>query len=387
MPNFCGYPDGPCELSYGEHIHHHRSRDLVSSPWERGEPTFDERVQRERQTMTGRFTARGAAPAAKPAGSAPASPPATRHKRMTLEAMSTSSGILREPHRILIYGVGGVGKTTFLAESPKPAFIDTQGGSLRMDVMRFPRPESYQDVLDAIDELINGEHDRETLCIDLLDDVEDLLWKHICKRDDKVNIEDYGYGKGYKVALDEWRSFAARLERLRRARSMRVIFAAHSFIRKFQNPEGEDYDRYGLQVHELAAGFIRGWCDTVLFARHETFARTVRKRTRGVSTGARLLQTIETAAYYAKNRDYLPDTLDFDWTAFAEAVENGTKPEVIRAEIQQLADQVDADTHAKVIAAVANAGDDPNQLARVLNRLREIVPSNQTQQQTEESAQ
>jgi hypothetical protein len=315
-------------------------------------------------------------------------PASDQPMRMRLTAVT--SGISSEPQRILIYGVGGVGKTTFFAEAPSPIFIDTQDGTKRLGVARFPRPQSWQDVLDALNELIDTDHSYKTLAIDLVDDLESLLWAHICKRDDQENIESYGYGKGYKVALVEWRMMLSRLERLRREKNMQVGFVAHSLIRPFKNPEGEDYDRYTLQLHEQAAGLLRGWCDTVLFARHETLLKTdpKKKRTRGISTGARVIQTVETAAYYAKNRDNLPDTLPLDWAEFEAAIEAGApaSPDALRAEIDELAQQLDEETRAKVQEHVTSSGEDATRLVRILNKLREKVQPQQ-QQTTQESAQ
>jgi hypothetical protein len=302
---------------------------------------------------------------------------------MSIEAVT--GGIVQEPHRILIYGVGGVGKSTFLSEAPNPIFLDTQAGTTRLDVQRFPRPESWEDVLEAIDTLIETEHPYQTLAIDLLDDIEQLLWASICKRDGQENIEGYGYGKGYKVALVEWRQLIAKLERLRR-KGMLIGFVAHASIRPFKNPEGEDYDRYTLQIHEQAAGLLRGWCDTVLFARHETVLKTdpKKKRTRGLSTGARVIQTVETAAYYAKNRDNLPDTLPLDWAEFDLAVSVGQPADQssVQAEIAELLAQVvDEKLRTAVNAADTSAGDDASRLVRVLNRLREKVqPQNPHEQ-------
>lgn len=305
--------------------------------------------------------------------------------RMKLGAVT--AGAAKEPARVLIYGVGGVGKTTFLSEAPRPIFIDTQGGAARLSVARFPRPNTWDHVLEATDELIHSDHQYQTLAIDLLDDLEAMLWTHICLRDGQENIEGYGYGKGYKVALVEWRALLARLERLRREKGMLIGFVAHSTVRPFKNPEGEDYDKYTLQIHEQAAGLLRGWCDTVLFARHETLLKTdpKKKRTRGISTGARVIQTVETAAYYAKNRDNLPDTLPLDWAEFEAATEAGApaSPDALRAELAELKAQCDADTQVKVDAEIAKSGDDSARLVRVLNKLREKV---QPQQQTQESS-
>ena len=293
---------------------------------------------------------------------------------MTLE--SVLSGVQKDPHRILIYGVGGIGKSTFASEAPTPIFLDTQDGTGHLPVKRFPRPNTWDDVLDSINELVEHDHPYKTFAIDLLDDLEALIWAHICKRDGHSNIEDYGYGKGYKVALNEWRLLLARLEQLRREKKMSIIFTAHAQVKAYKSPLTEDYDRYSLQIHEAASGLLRGWCDTVLFAQHEVVLKVdpKKRKTRGISTGARLIQTVETAGYHAKNRDNLPDTLPLDYAAFAQAVESGqpADPSEVRAEIAALSVDLDADTLGKVEQSVSAAGDDSTRLVRVLNRLREI---------------
>jgi hypothetical protein len=308
-------------------------------------------------------------------------PPAPR--RMTLAAVS--SGVVPQPLRVLMYGVGGVGKSTFFSEAPNPIFLDTQAGTSRLDVKRFPRPTTWQDVLDAVDELTTAQHDFQTFVVDLLDDVEALLWAHICNRDGMENVEGYGYGKGYNVACNEWRGLVSRLERLQRERKMAVCFVAHSVIKTFKNPEGEDYDRFSLNLNDRAGGLLRGWCDTVLLARHETVLRTdpKKKRTRGLSTGARIIQTVETAAYYAKNRDSLPDTLPLDWAEFAAACEakQPAEPSAVRAEIERLLSQVNDDAVTNAVRGhVASSGEDASRLVRILNKLRERVSSDNNQQ-------
>ncbi len=98
---------------------------------------------------------------------------------------------------------------------------------------RFPEPQTWNDVLQAVDMLRVEQHDHKTLVFDTLDWLEPLLWAHICERDGKKNVEDYGYGKGHVAALDEWRLLVSRLERLRNERGMGVVLLAHSWIKPF----------------------------------------------------------------------------------------------------------------------------------------------------------
>ncbi len=319
----------------------------------------------------------------------PAAPAAPRQRRMTLD--SVSSGVKRAPFRVFLYGDGGLGKSTFFAESPGAIFLDTQDGTANIaGATRFPRtPETWEDVLDAIDELLSKDLPYKTFVIDIIDDVERMIWSYICKRDGKDNIEGYGFNKGPTIALVEWRVLLAKLERLRREKSMNIGIVGHMAVCKFKNPESEDYGMFGPQIDAKASGLIRGWCDTVLFARLETFSKTNAdtKRTRAWSTGTRLVYTNSTAAYYAKNRDNLPETLPLDWAAYAEAVEAGqpASAEAIRTEIQQLLASVEDEALRKAAnEQVTVSGEDAARLVRVLNKLRERV---QPQQQTTEGAQ
>lgn len=299
---------------------------------------------------------------------------------------NATTGIVQAPRRIFIYGDGGLGKSTFLAEAGRTRFIDTQDGTANIPgASRFnPRPETFADVLECIDELTEKDHSYTMLAIDLVDDVEQWIYNHICRRDGKANIEDYGFNKGPAIALNEWRGLLARLERLRTRRGIMIAFSGHAGVNKFKNPEGGDYGRHGPMINEKASALLRGWCDTVLFAREQTFAKTDEtKRTRGFSTGVRVIHTVGTASFYAKNRDNLPDTISLDWGEFDAAVKAGVPAgaDAMLAEIQTLMGRLDAETFAKVQASTEEAGQDPNKLLRVLGRLREKLTENAQDQQ------
>jgi hypothetical protein len=289
--------------------------------------------------------------------------------RMRLDALV--KGKQQAPIRVLLFGVEGIGKSTFGADAPSPIFLGAEDGTSQLDVTRFPQPSAWTDVLDAVRTLQNEEHSFKTLVLDTVDWAEPMLWSHICKRDGQESIEAYGYGKGYQAALDEWRIFLAALERLRAAKGMHVLLLAHSAIRPFKNPEGEDFDRYELKLNAKAGGLLKEWCDAVLFANFETFASkdSKTKRVRGVSTGARLIYTERRAAYDAKNRYGLPDQLPLSWADFFAAVQSGqpADPGTLIAEIERKAKQVGGDLEKKAAEGLKRAGTDATKLAQLNN--------------------
>jgi hypothetical protein len=201
-------------------------------------------------------------------------------------------------------------------------FRDEDGGDI---------PRSLSELCTGIDDLVESNHDFRNVAIDTIDALESrLLWPHVVKErgeGDVTSIEGFGYGKGYVFALDAWRTFLSRLDRLRN-RGLGVILLGHSVVKSFKNPEGEDYDRYQLKLHDKAAGLIKEWCEVVGFLRFEEGAqklkgdKSVAKRARGWASGRRLLHLERTAAWDAKSRLNLPTEIEIDrdhpWAPFAQ---------------------------------------------------------------------
>jgi hypothetical protein len=287
---------------------------------------------------------------------------------MTLE--SVIKGKQASPIRILIHGVDGVGKSSFAAAAPEPIFIGVEDGTDHLDVARFPVPETWDDITEAISALTRQPGEYRTAVVDSLDFAEPILWRHICDQQKVDTIEDVGggYGRGYGLALDHWRSFLAALERLQRERGLNVVLIAHSLIKKFANPQGDDFDRYILKLNEKAAGLIREWCKGVYFANYETYAvKDKAKRVRGVSTGARLLYTQRTAAYDAKDRYSLPESIPLSWPAFEAGVKAAkpADPKMLLEEIHRKATCLAHAEQEKVTAALGRAGDDAMKLSQL----------------------
>jgi hypothetical protein len=227
------------------------------------------------------------------------------------------------PLRVLLYGVEGVGKSTFAAGAPAPIFLCAEDGTGHLDVERFAPPRTWLEVLEAVDVLRTEQHDRRTLVIDTLDWLEPLCWAYVCEQANEKSIEGFGYGKGYVAALDAWRVLIARLDGLRAAKGMHVIVLAHSVIRPFKNPDASvgDFDRYELKLHTKAAGLWKEWCDCVFFAQFDTFSKKEKDgRTKGISSGERTIHSERTAAFDAKARIIgLATEFPLSWQAFSEA--------------------------------------------------------------------
>ncbi len=226
------------------------------------------------------------------------------------------------PVRVLIYADGGVGKSTFAAAAPSPIFVAPEDGLVNIDAHAIdPSPRSWSEALAALDHIATLKH--KTVVVDSLDWLEPLCWAHVCEVSKKFkDIEAFGYGKGYIAALSEWRIFLHKLSALR-ACGMHVVLIAHAVTKLYKNPEGDDFDRWQIKLHDKAAGLIKEWSDVVALAQYETSTYEKDGRTKGIATGKRVLRTQRTAAFDAKTRFAIPPSIPLDWDEFMRAVRAG----------------------------------------------------------------
>lgn len=242
------------------------------------------------------------------------------------------------PPRIIVYGLDGLGKSSFAAQAPDAVFIQTEDRLREINCAKFPLAETYETVLSQLGALAIEKHGYGTVVIDSLDWLERLIWDHVCRMDPKGanHIEKVGGGfaKGYKLAMDEWREVVELLARCNN-RGMVVILISHTNIERFEDPVNGSYDRYEPRLHYLAGDMLREWVDATLFL---TTRLMVKKEgsgfnERGIAVpigadgGERVLKTIGNPAWIAKNSYNLPAELPFPrgsaWNVFVEAMMKG----------------------------------------------------------------
>lgn len=228
------------------------------------------------------------------------------------------------PPRIVIHGTPGIGKTTFAAGAPSPVFIQTEDGLGNLAPDAFPLAKSFNDVMDAFAVLYTEEHQYQTVVIDSLSALEQLIWARVAADHDKDSIEDLGYGKGYVFALDHWHAFLDGVNALR-DRGVMPVMIAHTDVVRFDSPETDPYDRYLIKLHKRAFQLLYERADIIGFANYSVAvvkadAGFNKKTSRGVETGERRLHLVEKPAFVAKNRYSLPESIPLSWPALADAL-------------------------------------------------------------------
>lgn len=236
---------------------------------------------------------------------------------------SILTGTIPAPVKVVLYGPEGIGKSTFASQFPDPVFIDTEGGTKRLNVARLPAPTSWQMLLDEVAEVARDNVPCGTLVIDTADWAERLCIETVCARFKVKGIEDFGYGKGYTYAKEE---FARLLDALGDvlAAGKHVVVTAHAQISRFEQPDAVgSYDRWTMKTSKQVAPLLREWCDMLLFANYKTIVEksgTDKNAKNKASGGKRVLYTTHNPCWDAKNRFGLPDEVPFEFSSIAGCI-------------------------------------------------------------------
>lgn len=233
-----------------------------------------------------------------------------------------------KPRRTVLYGVHGIGKTTWASKWPEPLFLDLEGGCNDLDVYSV-RVKNAIDAFGAVIELGSGEQDFKTLVVDSADWLEKMVWEELCKKHGKDSIADLAFGKGYKDSAAYFGKLLAALD-LVVDNGIHVLFLAHSTQVKVEPPDGESYHRYGPKMHDQVNSLLQEWCDEVLFCKDKSFTTKAdegfnRKRAIVSNNAERVIYATEKPAWLAKNRLGLPDELSMNFSEYELFLKRGAK--------------------------------------------------------------
>lgn len=250
---------------------------------------------------------------------------------MAISLKSLQKGKSLLPPRIVLYGPGKIGKSTWASQSPNPVFIPTEDGLSGIDTTKFPVCKTYDEAKEAVLSLRDEPHEFQTAVVDSADWLETLIFKKVADLAGKKHIGDIGYQKGYADALDYWDEYLGLLDELRAKRGMAVIVIAHHLIKKFDPPDAEGYDRYEIKLHKHSMPLLIEWSDIVAFANYKVQTKSTGKdfsnndKFKALGSGERILHLQPKPMYTAGNRFNLPESLPFLWADFSKALNEATK--------------------------------------------------------------
>lgn len=243
--------------------------------------------------------------------------------RYAIEAVAKKKAV-----KFCIYGPEGVGKSTLASKLPHPIFIDTEGSTEHMTLCRYPRPKSWDTLLDMVADAGSLLNPGNTLIIDTADWAERLCVDALCASKGWKGIEDAGYGKGY-VYLKE--KFGALLDKLTdlQEKGIHVGFCAHAQLRKVERPEETGaYDHWELKVSKQVGPLIKEWADLLLFCNYKMMVihgATPMEKNK-IAGGKRVMYTTHNPVWDAKNRFGLPEELPLDYEGIRAVFERAPRP-------------------------------------------------------------
>jgi hypothetical protein len=238
--------------------------------------------------------------------------PKTKNNDAAAPTTTPTSGTLRRskppyyPQKIVLYGTGGIGKTTLAALGPKPVIIDINNGARSIDV---PAVSGINEYSDLAAWLLSPELDEfTTVIIDTVTDVEQLLKEHIIKtvptsRDGKAtSLQSYGFGNGYRLLSDHFVTFLGLLDTVSK-KNKNIVLIAHDKTSTVPNPKGDDYLRYEPALYKDKScdlpQILKGWCDHLLFLQYDI---AVNRDGIAVGNSTRSIITQEIPTALAKSR-------------------------------------------------------------------------------------
>lgn len=223
----------------------------------------------------------------------------------------------KQGHRVMMYGAGGIGKTTLTCQAPgKSAMVD-----LDESLSKLTRQFSEQGIeTPAIVPAVNWTEVRTALqapgwekinniIIDSGSRLEESCVAHTLRtikndKDKLVNgIEGYGFGKGYQYVFEQWLKLIGDLDAHVRA-GRNVFIICHDCTSNVPNPNGEDWIRYEPRLQNSKSASIRlkmkEWCDHVLFIGYDVTVKKGEGKAEGC--GSRTMYTAELPHCMAKSR-------------------------------------------------------------------------------------
>lgn len=245
--------------------------------------------------------------------------------------MNITKGIISKPVKVCVYGVEGIGKTTFASQFPEPLFFDLDKGSAQLDISRVTDITSWPLLMSNIKEVYDNPTICKTLVIDTADAAERMCIDYICGKFNKKGIEDFGYGAGYTYLVEEFARFLVQLDACI-GQGINVVVLAHAVLKTVTLPEEMGtYDHWELKLSSKTtnkvAPLVKEWADLLLFANYKTILIEdgTRKKAAG---GKRIMYTTHTTFADAKNRFSLAEELPFDYNEIARLIPNGADPGV-----------------------------------------------------------
>lgn len=160
---------------------------------------------------------------------------------------------------VLVYGQTKIGKTTLCSQAEGALFLATEPGLNALDVFQAPIL-SWDDLLIACAEIVEGKHPFKTVIIDTIDNAYKFCTDYILKKFKIEHESDLGYGKGYAIVNNEFQRVLTKLAFL----PYGLFLISHAKEVEMDSRTGK-YVRVVPTLPDKARKIVLGMADMVLF--------------------------------------------------------------------------------------------------------------------------
>lgn len=267
-----------------------------------------------------------------PAAPPPAAAPPPQKKKAAPAAtipdavpLNITTGDEELPDRIVIYGTGGVGKTTLAAALPDPFFIDLDKG-VRKRLRGIKRDATVRTFMELRGKLASIEKAPPAgvkfLVVDTLTVAQEMAVLHVTstrktEKDKPVDsIEGFGWNRGWNMLYEEMVGLIADLDRLN-SMGFGICLNTHVVSTVVPHPNVEEFLRWEPNLYggdKRGRGSVRelvkNWADHVLFVGYDVYVDKETSRAQG--SGSRTIYTYERPTHLAKTRSEYQHDVSFE---------------------------------------------------------------------------
>jgi len=234
----------------------------------------------------------------------------------TLDSIENAKRI-RAP-RVILLGTSGIGKSEFAAGADDVVYLPVKGeeGIDALDVKTFPVINGFEDAMQAIGALYEGDHDYKTLVLDSASTFAPLVDAWAVMQEGVGSKSDLGggWGRGMDTILGLWSAFMAGLDALRNDKNMTIIIIGHVTIRASRIPGNESFDQWSFDVDRKVGDALVRWSDCTLFMGRKVIVTKTdagfgkkEKHGKDITDGTRYLFSQETPTHPGKSRGFFGD--------------------------------------------------------------------------------
>ncbi len=225
-----------------------------------------------------------------------------------------------EPAFCVFYAGAKTGKTSLASEFPSPLYVRTGKGERAPAGVRMKTlggyAETYSDIVDQVDWMIETEHDRKTFVLDSADGLDKLMRAKISSENGVSSVEDIPYGKGHPKVFELWQEFVGKLLKLKES-GFYVVMISHVKAASVPGISTEGYKQWSPNLRDDTVGVLVDNADLIAFLHPRVSIRKddlgFKKTNTRAEGGADIVMEVQgRAGYIAGNRyDIEKATLPF----------------------------------------------------------------------------